>query len=117
MVYALWDMETINLAADYDILRDALALVLEGIERNGPHDTGARCRGRRGQRHADRARASARRIREARAPAIIHRRIACIVHNPIGWLSERQYAIAASLLPRTQRNIPGNGVPGDVPRL
>ena len=39
MVYALWDMETINLAADYDILRDALALVLEGIERNGPHDT------------------------------------------------------------------------------
>jgi len=39
MVYALWDMETINLVADYDILRDALALVLEGIERNGPNDT------------------------------------------------------------------------------
>lgn len=39
MIYALWDIETINLVADYDNLRDAFALVLEGIERNGPNDT------------------------------------------------------------------------------
>lgn len=39
MIYALWDIETINLVADYDNLQDALALVLEGIERNGPKDT------------------------------------------------------------------------------
>ncbi len=39
MIYALWDIPSINLVADYDNLRDALALVLEGIERNGPQDT------------------------------------------------------------------------------
>ncbi len=39
MMYALWDIRTINLVADYDNLRDALALVLEGIERNGLDDT------------------------------------------------------------------------------
>ncbi len=39
MVYALWDTRTTNLIAAYDNERDALALVLSGIERNGPHDT------------------------------------------------------------------------------
>lgn len=39
MVYALWDTTTINLVASYDNQRDALALVLSGIERNGPRDT------------------------------------------------------------------------------
>lgn len=39
MVYALWDNETNNLVAEYRNQRDALALVLRGIERNGPHDT------------------------------------------------------------------------------
>ncbi len=39
MMYALWDIRTINLVADDDNLRDALALVLEGIERNGLDDT------------------------------------------------------------------------------
>jgi len=39
MVYALWDTQSINLVATYDSLRDALALVLRGIERNGPQDT------------------------------------------------------------------------------
>lgn len=39
MIYALWDIRSINLVADHDNLRDALALVLEGIERNGPQDT------------------------------------------------------------------------------
>lgn len=39
MVYALWDNETNNLVAEYGNQRDALALVLRGIERNGPHDT------------------------------------------------------------------------------
>lgn len=38
MVFALWDMETNNLVAEYDNQRDALALVIHGIERNGPHD-------------------------------------------------------------------------------
>ena len=38
MMYALWDIETNNLVAEYDIQRDALALVIHGIERNGPHD-------------------------------------------------------------------------------
>jgi hypothetical protein len=39
MVYALWDNETNNLIAEYGNQRDAFALVLRGIERNGPHDT------------------------------------------------------------------------------
>lgn len=39
MVYALWDTQTINLVASYDNRRDALELVLSGIERNGPQDT------------------------------------------------------------------------------
>jgi len=39
MVYALWDRETNNLVAEYGNQHDALALVLRGIERNGPHDT------------------------------------------------------------------------------
>lgn len=38
MVYALWDRETNNLVAEYDNRHDALALVLRGIERNGPAD-------------------------------------------------------------------------------
>ena len=39
MVYALWDTRTTNLVAAYDNERDALELVLSGIERNGPRDT------------------------------------------------------------------------------
>ncbi len=39
MVYALWDTRTTNLIAAYDNEHDALALVLSGIARNGPHDT------------------------------------------------------------------------------
>jgi hypothetical protein len=39
MVYALWDTRTTNLVAAYDNERDALKLVLSGIERNGPSDT------------------------------------------------------------------------------
>lgn len=39
MVYALWDTKTNNLVAEYGSQGDALALVLHGIERNGPHDT------------------------------------------------------------------------------
>ena len=39
MTYAPWDIETNNLVAEYTDKRDALALVLQGIERNGPHDT------------------------------------------------------------------------------
>jgi len=39
MVYALWDNEPNNLVAEFGTRRDALALVLRGIERNGPHDT------------------------------------------------------------------------------
>lgn len=39
MVYALWDTRTTNLIAAYDNEREALELVLSGIERNGPHDT------------------------------------------------------------------------------
>ena len=39
MVYALWDSRTTNLIASYDNEREALALVLSGIARNGPHDT------------------------------------------------------------------------------
>lgn len=39
MIYALWDIETNNLVAEYDDLPAALALVFGGIERNGPGDT------------------------------------------------------------------------------
>lgn len=39
MIRALWDTRTTNLIAAYDNERDALALVLSGIARNGPHDT------------------------------------------------------------------------------
>lgn len=39
MVYALWDIETSNLVAEYGNRHDAIALVLRGIERNGPRDT------------------------------------------------------------------------------
>jgi hypothetical protein len=48
MVYALWDTRTTNLVAVFDNERDALALVLAGIDRNGPEDTGTPfVRGRR----------------------------------------------------------------------
>lgn len=39
MIYGLWDTETNDLIGDFDNERDALALVLRAIERNGPHDT------------------------------------------------------------------------------
>jgi hypothetical protein len=39
MTYEFWDTRTTNLIAFYDNERDALAFVLSGIERNGPHDT------------------------------------------------------------------------------
>ncbi|MDQ3693344.1 MAG: hypothetical protein M3464_06930 [Chloroflexota bacterium] len=39
MIYTLWDFETHNLVAEYDEMHEALALVLRGIERNGPDDT------------------------------------------------------------------------------
>lgn len=39
MVYALWDTRTANMVAAFDNQRDALAIVLSGIERNGPQDT------------------------------------------------------------------------------
>lgn len=39
MAYALWDVRTTNLIAAYDNERDALALVLSGIARNGPQET------------------------------------------------------------------------------
>lgn len=39
MVYALWDTRTTNLIAAHDNEREALELVLSGIERNGRHDT------------------------------------------------------------------------------
>ena len=41
MVYALWDTETNNLVAEYSDIDQAFALVLRGIERNGPRDTDA----------------------------------------------------------------------------
>ncbi len=37
--YALWDSRTNNMVGDFDNERDALALVLSAIERNGPEDT------------------------------------------------------------------------------
>jgi len=39
MIYALWDIEIHTLVAECGTQRDALGLVLRGIERNGPHDT------------------------------------------------------------------------------
>lgn len=39
MVYTLWDIRTANLVAAYDNEREALELVLSGIDRNGLHDT------------------------------------------------------------------------------
>lgn len=39
MVYALWDTRTTNLIAACDNESEALALLLSGIERNGPHHT------------------------------------------------------------------------------
>ena len=39
MIYTLWDTRTTNLVAAYDNEREAMELVLSGIERNGPHDT------------------------------------------------------------------------------
>lgn len=38
MIYGIWDTETNNLVGDFDNKRDALALVLRAIERNGVHD-------------------------------------------------------------------------------
>ena len=38
MVYTLWDIETNNLVAER---REALAVVMQGIKQNGPHDTDA----------------------------------------------------------------------------
>lgn len=38
MVFTLWDIETNNLVGEYSNQREALALVLRGIERNGPRD-------------------------------------------------------------------------------
>lgn len=38
MIYAIWDVETNNLVAEYESQREALALVLCGIQRNGPQD-------------------------------------------------------------------------------
>lgn len=39
MNYALWDIRADNMVGGFDNERDALALVLSGIERNGPEDT------------------------------------------------------------------------------
>jgi hypothetical protein len=41
MVYTLWDIETNNLVAERTERREALALVMQGIKQNGPHDTDA----------------------------------------------------------------------------
>jgi hypothetical protein len=38
MVYALWDTETNNLVAEYGSKREALAVVMQAIERNGVDD-------------------------------------------------------------------------------
>lgn len=38
MIYALWDIQTNNLVAEYDDLPAALDLVIRGIERNGLGD-------------------------------------------------------------------------------
>lgn len=39
MTYALWDIRTANIIGAFDSEREALALVLSGIKRNGPDDT------------------------------------------------------------------------------
>ena len=39
MLYTLWDFETSNLVAECDSENEALELVLDGIERNGPSVT------------------------------------------------------------------------------
>lgn len=39
MIFELWDTRSTNIINAYDNGRDALALVLSGIERNGPNDT------------------------------------------------------------------------------
>ena len=43
MTYALWDMRSNNLVASFESRRDALAMVLSGIERNGLQDTDTLC--------------------------------------------------------------------------
>jgi hypothetical protein len=39
MTYELWDTRGTNIVGAFNNERDALALVLSGIERNGPEDT------------------------------------------------------------------------------
>lgn len=39
MIFALWDMESNNLVAQYGTLDEALDVVLRGIERNGDKGT------------------------------------------------------------------------------
>ena len=39
MLYSLWDIETSNLVAERRHRCDALSIVIEGIRRNGSHDT------------------------------------------------------------------------------
>ncbi len=39
MLYSLWDIETNNLVAERRHRCDALSIDIEGIRRNGPHDT------------------------------------------------------------------------------
>ena len=39
MHYILWDTRSTNVIAGYDNEREALAVVLNGIEFNGPNDT------------------------------------------------------------------------------
>lgn len=39
MLYTLWDMETNNLVAEREDRRYVLALVMQGIKKNGLHDT------------------------------------------------------------------------------
>lgn len=39
MTYSLWDIRGANIVGAFDTERDALSLVLSGIERNGADDT------------------------------------------------------------------------------
>lgn len=41
MLYTLWDIETNNLVAEYEGRREALALVMLSIDRNGSRDADA----------------------------------------------------------------------------
>ncbi|CAN5785778.1 hypothetical protein BH20CHL2_BH20CHL2_06800 [soil metagenome] len=41
MVCTRWDIETNNLVAERAERREALAVVIQGIKQNGPHDTDA----------------------------------------------------------------------------